>query len=318
MANWGVGVRVLGAIAGATLVAAAALAAPAADPPGDAIKFAAVLGGDPPTDAGTAKRLDIGTLDLPKPQGAAVMRIGYEVYVGGLHLASADMIAFVDHGHYTAASLITTKGLADSFASSSVRALSTGDVHGHIVIPRTYNSDTSAPDKRQLVGLQYAADTLPKAIDASPPYDLKRFPVLPDDQRHTVDPLSAALYIALGSSVLDGQKCNQVVPVFDGKRRYNLVFSDAQDDTISLGKGNFGNGKPVPAFRCKAAYVRVAGFKPPKPGHKPGDIPPIDVWLVPFPGTDFMVPVRMQASSQFGGIVARAVRLSVTPGRDPS
>jgi Protein of unknown function (DUF3108) len=310
--------RKLGVIAGTALLSATALADPAGDPPGDAIKLASVLDAKPPASTGTATKLDIATLDLPRPHDAAVMRIGYEVYVGGLHLASADMVAFVDHGHYTAASLISTKGLADSFASSSVRALSTGEVHGHVVVPLTYNSDTTAPDKRQLVGLQYAPDTLPKAIDSNPAYDLTVYPVAPDDQRHTVDPLSAALYIALGSSVADGQKCNQVVPVFDGKRRYNLVFSDASDDHISLGKGNFGNGKPVPAFHCKAAYVRVAGFKPPKPGHKSSDIPPIDVWLVPFPGTDFMVPVRMQASSEFGGIVARAVRLTVTPSGDPT
>jgi len=221
------------------------------------------------------------------------------------------MVATVDHGHYLAASAVSTKGLAEAFASSQIAAVATGEVRGNLVIPHAYNSDTKAPDKRQLVGLQYDGGA-PVDINSAPAYDLNRFPVSPDQKAGTVDPLSAALYIMLGSSANDAHKCGAVVPVFDGKRRYNLTFDFKKNDTASLGH-DVNGGKPVPAYLCVTNYVPVAGFKPHKKGHQPSDVPSLDIWMAPYPGSDFIVPVRMQASTDFGGIVARATKLIVTP-----
>lgn len=261
--------------------------------------------------AGDARQIDLGKLDLPKTDGAQQLQITYDVFIGGLHLATAELVATVDHGKYLAASAVSTKGLAEAFASSQISAISTGEVRGNLVVPHTYNSDTQAPDKRQLVGLLYDGGT-PVDINSSPAYDLSRFPV-PDDQKHgTVDPLSAALYIMLGSSASDGHKCGAVVPVFDGKRRYNLTFDYKKDATASLGR-NYNSGRPVPAYLCTTNYVRVAGFKPAKKGHDSSAVPSLDVWMAPYPGTDFVVPVRMQTSTDFGGIVARATKLIVSP-----
>jgi hypothetical protein len=264
-------------------------------------------------DGGEARRIDLGgALDLPKSATAQKLQITYDVYIGGLHLATADLVATVDHGRYVAASAITTKGLADSFASSQIAAVATGEVRGHLVVPHTYNSDAKAPDKRQLVGLLYDHEGAPVDINSSPAYDLNRFPVSADQKRSTVDPLSAALYIMLGSSVSAQNKCGAIVPVFDGRRRYNLTFSYKKDDTASLGRA-YNGGKPVPAYLCQTNYVPVAGFKPHKKGHDSSEVPTLDVWIAPFPGTDFLLPVRMQASTDFGGIVARATKLIVAP-----
>jgi hypothetical protein len=151
---------------------------------------------------------------------------------------------------------------------------------------------------------------MPSQADANPAYDLSRFPVSDEQKLNTVDPVSAAMFVTLGSSASAADKCGRVVPVFDGKRRYNLTFKFLNDDTISLGRDSFNGGKPVPAYHCQVSYERVAGFKPSK---KPIKVPPLDVWMAPFPGTDFMVPVRLQASTDFGGVIARAVRLKATP-----
>ncbi len=301
-----------GAVVVAILGAGTAFAADKGEPSGDPPLALAALTKNNPDDAGSARKIDLGkNLDLPKTDGAQKLQITYQVYIGGLHLATADMVATVDHGKYVAASAITTKGLAEAFASSQVAAISTGEVRGHLVVPHTYNSDTQAPDKRQLVGLLYD-DGAPVDINSNPAYNLKRFPVPDDEKRGTVDPLSAALYIMLGSSANDGHKCGAVVPVFDGKRRYNLTFDYKGDDKASLGR-NYNNGRPVPAYLCTTNYVRVAGFKPNKKGHDSSAVPTLDVWMAPYPGTDFIVPVRMQASTDFGGIVARATKLLVSP-----
>ena len=292
------------------LLATGASASGDPQPAEAALAVSALVHHDASAPSGEARPIDLGGgLDLPKPASAQKLEITYEVYVGGLHLATASMVATVDRGHYLAISTISTKGLADSFASSQIAAVSTGDVRGRLIVPQTYNSDTKAPDKRQLVGLHYDHDGLPTDINANPPYDLTMFPVTTDQRRGTVDPLSAALYIMLGSSVSGDHKCGAVVPIFDGKRRYNLTFDYKKDDTASLGKG-YNNGKPVPAYLCTTNYVRVAGFKPSKTTYK---VPELEIWMAPYPGTDFILPVRMQTSTEFGGIVARATKLVLTP-----
>jgi Protein of unknown function (DUF3108) len=273
-----------------------------------------------PTDAaaadGAARQLDLGGLEIAAPKSGEKLNIGYEIHVGGFHLASINLVEVVDHDHYVAATQLSTKGLADAIDSSQVKALSTGNVQGRLVIPRTYNSDV-VTDKRQLVGLLFDQGE-PLSLDSNPPYDLKRYPVAPELKLNTVDPLSAALFVSLGSSVNDKEKCGTVVPIFDGKRRYNLTLKFLGDDQISLGRDGYNQGKPFPALMCRAHYKRVAGFKPPKPGHKATVWPPIDVWLAPIKDTSFLVPVRMQASTEFGAIVVRAVRLKVEPNGNPT
>ena len=274
-----------------------------------------------PTNAaeanGTARPLDLGALDIAAPQTGQMLQIGYEIHVGGFHLASVDLVEVVDGNHYVAATLLTTKGLAEAIDSSDIKAVSTGNIQGHLVIPRTYNSDVTTTDNHQLVGLLFDHGE-PLSVDSHPTYDLMRYPVAPELKLNTVDPLSAALFLSLGSSVDDTAKCGRTVPIFDGKRRYNLKLNYIHDDSISLGRDGYNKGKPIPALMCRVSYERVAGFKPPKPGRKPPQWPLIDIWLAPIKGTDFLVPLRMQASTEFGGVVVRAVRMKVQPDGNPT
>jgi hypothetical protein len=104
-------------------------------------------------EAGAAHQLDLGNLSLTVPSGGEMLQIGYEINVGGFRLATIDLVAVVDHGHYLAGTQLATKGLADAFVSSDIQAVSTGDLHGRLVVPHTYNSDLKSTEKRQLLGL---------------------------------------------------------------------------------------------------------------------------------------------------------------------
>jgi hypothetical protein len=280
-----------------------AFAAPSARP----VNLASIAPG--PAETGKAHPLDLKSSVVPASEEARTLDIGYEIRVGGLTLASMDLKAVMEGGRYIASSLIATKGLADLFASSNVQALATGSVLGHSIVPRTYNSDIQGGEKRQLVGLLFG-DKGPISIDSAPPYD-SRFPVSEELRLSTVDPVSGILFVALGSSANASAPCGINVPVFDGRRRYDLKLVYESNDKISS-KGVYDG----PALHCVAHYQRVAGFKPPKNGKRPTVVPPIDIWLAPLAGGELLVPVRLEIDSDFGGIVARAVHLKVA-GRAP-
>jgi hypothetical protein len=277
---------------------------------GEAAKLVSLTTQEAGVEPGKAQTLNLKSVDVKGGETSRTLDLGYEIRMGGLLLASIDLKAIMESGHYVVTSLIATKGLADFFASSNVQALATGDVNGHSVVPRTYNSDIEGGNKHQLVGLLFG-DKGPTSIDAAPPYDA-RFPVSDEQKLSSVDPVSSLLYVALGQSATQQAPCGVSVPVFDGRRRYDLKLSFDKNDDVSTGRKGPYNG---PALHCIARYQRVAGFKPPKHGHKVSEIPPIDVWLAPLSDGSFLVPVRMQLDSEFGGIVAKAVRLKFSePG----
>lgn len=300
--------RVLGPLVcvGLLLSNIAAAAPPAQPATANKPVFAALAPDAGLPQTGKAQPLDLNALAIPAGPSASSLDVGYDIRVGGLTLAAINLKAVVDAGRYVATSLVATKGLADVFASSDVQALATGSVQGKTILPRTYNSDIRGGEKRQLVGLVFG-DKGPISVDSAPPYD-NRFPVPEDLKLQTLDPVSSILYVALGSSVQSSAPCGVNVPIFDGRRRYNLKLSFAGNDKVEA-KGVYKG----PALHCIAEYQRVAGFKPPKRGKKPAVVPPIDVWLAPM-GEGMLIPVRMQIDSDFGAIVARATRAKVAAG----
>lgn len=302
--------RVLGPfVAVGLLLSNIANAAPAAGKPAaNKPVFAALAPDAGLAQSGKAQPLDLSSLSIPASPAASSLDVGYDIRVGGLTLAAIDLKAVVDGGKYVATSLVATKGLADVFVSSDVQALATGAiVQGKTIVPRTYNSDIRGGEKRQLVGLLFG-DKGPIAIDSAPPYD-NRFPVSEELKAATLDPVSSILYVALGSSVQASAPCGVNVPIFDGRRRYNLTLAFKGNDKVEA-RGVYKG----PALHCVAQYQRVAGFKPPKNGKKPKVVPPIDVWLAPMGGNAMLVPVRMEIDSDFGAIVARATRAKVAAG----
>lgn len=291
------------ALAGAALLAGVSGGALAAG----AFQVASLSPAEINRDTAQAQPVDLIKLNIEAPPGSDVVEIGYKIHLGGFHLMQVSMRSILHDGEYVAYSYVETKGLVDAFASAKINIVSTGEVVDGRVTPRTYNSDQQEKKKRQLVGLLFG-DNGDIDIASDPPYDLERFPVSAELKKQTVDPLSAALFISLGSAAARGDPCTRTVPVFDGKRRYNLNMTYIGEEDISLGRDNF-KGK---AAHCRLNYERVAGFKPPKPGKSKTDVPPIDVWLAPFNNGKIYVPVRMQADSDFGGAVVRATELKVS------
>ena len=291
----------------AAIVGAAALLCAPTTSSADELMVAALSPAEIRRDTAQAQPIDLAAMTVEAPPGSDIVEIGYKIHLGGFHLAQVNVRTVMHEDEYVSVSKVETKGLVDVFASADIQLISTGEVIEGRVAPRTYNSDQIEKNKRQLVGLLFGQEG-PLEIDANPPYDLERFPVSEDLKRRTVDPLSAALFVTLGSTASRSEPCGEIVPIFDGKRRYNLNLTYIETEEINLGRDGGYNGE---ALHCRLEYERVAGFKPPKPGKRKTQVPPIDIWLAPFNDGKLMIPVRMQADSDFGGAVVRATNLTV-------
>lgn len=113
-------------------------------------------------------------------------------------------------------------------------------------------------------------------------------------------------------SVLDSaqehQACNAVIPVFDGKRRFDIILKRGEWDEISASRYSIYSGR---ALRCEVEVKPIAGFR--KRDMRRGWIAVQEhsrqrnkmptLWLAHGP-QGVMVPVRMEISSGFGAVIA--------------
>jgi hypothetical protein len=83
----------------------------------------------------------------------------------------------------------------------------------------------------------------------------KRVPVTKQQLQDVLDPLSAAfLHMQTGNSV-----CNDTMPVFDGRLRYDIVLTPKRVDELP---GDAPKGLSGPVHVCAVKFVPVSGHKP--------------------------------------------------------
>ncbi len=253
------------------------------------------------------------TYDAGAP--ATNIQVSWRVYLAGVVLGKINFAATLKGEEYSAQSTLETGGIVNAFWESRIMADSRGIIAGPRLVPVIYNSDTITQKSSQIVALGYT-NGFPDKLTAEPAYDLTRFPVNDDEKRDTVDPLSAMVLAMSGVSTNDSQPCGAQLPVFDGRRRYNVNFTYKDIVTVNEGNHDYRGG----AYLCEMEYVQLAGFKPNlDPEKRP--LPKIYAWMVPAERTDVAdarayLPVKIWAETAFGQAVAQA-RYAMVNGATP-
>ncbi len=262
------------------------------------------------------------------------LTVSYDFNAGGLNVGEAKLTATIDGDQYVATSKMKTAGLAEVFFKSRYMVLGTGrlgdaapdaDVRAlGAVRPSRYDSEFEGLDTTKLVTLLYDQSGLPGPVAADPPYGKTqlKYPVSEAEQRASVDPMSAWIHMITGASATADAPCGQTVPIFDGRRRYDLDFELVGEEplTVKRGKTRYDG----PAFRCRMIYRPVEGFK--QDDEDDGDalpIPPLEVWVVEMAGDDapagaepFRVPIKLLAATPIGSVVMIADDIDFSPITD--
>ena len=235
------------------------------------------------------------------------LELALTLYAGGVTMGKVDMDATVRGEEYRVVSHLQTDGVVNAFWKATIQATSSGKLAGKSMSPALYDSFTIRRDgQKQQVSLTYA-NAAPKLF-AEPVYNTTQWPVKPEDQRNTFDPLSAVMSIVTGALAQGGSPCNVTAPVFDGRRRYNVEMKKVRDMDIKLDNGVFA-GK---GMLCQLKYVQIAGFRPTLIRDK-DKYPVINAWFTTVKGSnrDYTVPVRVWAETSYGVIAAVATNLKV-------
>jgi hypothetical protein len=232
--------------------------------------------------------------------------LDYKIYIGGLEALSATATIGQDAARYDVEIKAVTAGAVGRMMPWTVTIGSKGNVAGEVLQPLEHAQASNFQGKDRSVVLRY--DGHGGFIDRK---------VLPDAQEDQRDEVPADMTrdtLDIVSGVLAGLRavdhtgsCTSRVPVFDGRRRFDLVYSDDGHETLeSSGVAIYGGD----ALKCAVKVEPVAGFW--RKNQKKffsrkvngeDQVVPIEVYIARVGAAKVEVPVRIESTSPFGPLV---------------
>jgi hypothetical protein len=235
--------------------------------------------------------------------------IGYEILLSGFTVGDIQITAELSENEYHFLTNTRNSGLLRLLVGFTSRAESGGRTSLGEVTPLTHRADNVWVGEKRYVRNAYdddggvRAEVLPSAADDG------RDQVSERQMAGTIDPLSAAFQASLRAG---GERaCEGRLPVFDGRRRYDLHFRRLGEEEIS---GPFYSG---PALRCHVRIERIVGFSrvPWLPRAKASDT--AHIWFAPVVADLPPLPTRMRTELGLGAAEVNLVSLSAAPAAPP-
>jgi Protein of unknown function (DUF3108) len=248
---------------------------------------------------------------------ATNVQMVWHIDLAGVNLGKLGLSATLKGKEYSATSWLETRGIVNVFWDSRIDADSRGVIEAGVMVPESYNSDYKGAKSTQKVALAFTGG-FPAKLIAVPEYDLNRFPVSDEQKKGTVDPLSGMILAIAGVTVSADAPCGTTIPVFDGKRRYNVNMKFRHEVMVDEGK----HGYRGPALECALEYEQIAGFKP-QLDPEDRSMPQTLAWVIPVKRTDdpsklIYMPVKIWAETAFGTAMAMARHMKVNDAEPQS
>ena len=240
-------------------------------------------------------------------QDYALQEVNYDVYASGIHAVRADMVMdFRKEGHYSMKFSAETRGFLSMLAPWS----GTFETHGwalpgmkRVRLPEEHISTAQWRDEEEIK--TYSYDKEKGFLDLTTLYAGKKPRTEnPNEEltKNTTDVISAILMIM--EHVSDGGDCKGHDEVFDGKRRFKLIFH--HKGYVMLEKTRY-NAYEGPAVECVVEVKPVTGawYKKPRgwlsiqeQGRSLGTMP--TVWMAQVIKNAVVVPVRVRVKTTYG------------------
>lgn len=123
------------------------------------------------------------------------------------------------------------------------------------------------------------------------------------------DPLTAVMAMTRGRVE---NPCNQTIPIFDGKQRFDLVLSFSRQQRIKEAQPS---GEPELAYVCRVRYLPIAGHKnDSKMIASIAGNTGIEVVLRPIPSANILIPYRVTVPTFLGSVILTSQRVEITTG----
>ncbi len=243
------------------------------------------------------------------------VELDYQIWTGGLQAMNLETKMFRGQERYQVDVTVESVGMLGRFFPFKLSARSQGmSQFGNLneLQPDQYDVRSTWRDQDRLVAISYEDATKPKIEVLPPAEDDDRDPVPMEQIVGTVDPVSAAL--ALIEQTAAQGRCQGEVPVFDGRRRYNMVVRHIGPAVVSPSDYSPYAGDAV---ECRAGVKRIGGFwnSSKADEHKYNEV---RIFLAPILEDVPPVPIRLEAKNDVFSIIVHMVDARLSDGTQPA
>ena len=241
----------------------------------------------------------------PRPAASAEgVALGYEGYLGGLHMMTAEVEMASNGENYRMETVAEGRGLIGWIIDWRSKAVTEGLVgQDGILRPLHHRRDMIRDGKpAKIMQIEYRDDGVPLVARLREGDEAKFAEA--ENRKGTVDPMSAVT--AIVDQMAAGQACTGKFQVFDGKLRYDVTAEMGESRRLSGNKYMMYKGV---AERCDLNLKAIDGFDDDEPKGNPreratasDDTMVLTLWFAsPAEGLP-TVPVMASADSDFGGL----------------
>jgi hypothetical protein len=261
--------------------------------------------------------LAAGCIAVPaRAQSAdSTLNVGYTMAFWAIPFGHTDYEGTFTNGSYSAKSHFETSGVVSLFWNSTINATVNGRIADRDIEPAVYDSYAQDHNSKvRRVKVTFGNGT-PETF-ADPVFNNNKYPVTDEEKRGAVDPMSAITQILSGVKADGKNPCGTGAQVFDGHRRYDIVFNYLKDQPEKLSNGQYtGN-----VHLCQVHYNQIAGYKQ-KILKEGKELPPMyaefaDVPSADAPGGHYVVAVKLWSSLSWGTVTATLNALKID-GKPP-
>jgi hypothetical protein len=230
------------------------------------------------------------------------VELRYDVRYGPFRVLSMDLTSEITGDRYRAMSTLRTTGVIGRLFPWRSQSESRGRRDGLTLRPTWHWAEGTYRGEHRTIEIDYGPDGGVRARVIPLPEQDGRDVVPEALQQATVDPLTASMLAAR-------TECRGTLPVFDGRRRYDLRLEERASSTVPASRGAVYTGA---AKRCRATVEARAGFwrDDPRESEKPTTL---DFWIAS-PGERVPpVPVYLELSGARGTLGAVLVAAHALP-----
>ncbi len=232
------------------------------------------------------------------------VNMDYTIYLGGLHVLDSKAHFTRNGQSYKIHMTAGTQGFFNMVAPWDADLVSGGKLEKESIQPKLCKVVTRWQDDAKEVVLDFKDDGRVEAR-FNPPEGDKHEKVPDDLMKGVLDPLSGVVQVM--ASFAYGKGCSQLVPLFDGHRRFDLELRDAgtaqlKGDGYSIFEGE--------AQKCEALLTMRAGSRKDREGSRFWEDakgkktrPPVYIYLAKVRPELPQIPVRAETQTPFGSII---------------
>lgn len=230
----------------------------------------------------------------------------YKIAFNGIEVGKFQFRADVAGTEYRTSGDARLSALFGAFKWQGVTR-SSGTLKGLAASPAGYNFDFNGAGKSGSIKMGFKAGSV-ASISILPPKPPQpgTVPVRDQHLKDVLDPLSAVMALSRSGAA---NPCDRRIPIFDGKQRFDLVFSFARQQRIAETRPS---GQPGVAFVCKVRYVPIAGYRLTDETRHMASTDGIEVSLRPVPSADLYVPYQITIPTFAGSATLTSERVDIS------